>query len=112
MPWTFSKGRQQKEVAVNGSLTVNDLDLLVFAALDGVGVTYLPEPLAAPHLAAGRLVAVLENWCGGTLPGVFLYYPSRRQTPVPLTVFLEFIKKRRKRGIARTPEQVGAACRL
>jgi DNA-binding transcriptional LysR family regulator len=112
MPWTFSKGRQQKEVAVNGSLTVNDHDLLVFAALDGVGVTYLPEPLAAPHLAAGRLVAVLEDWCGGTLPGVFLYYPSRRQTPVPLAVFLEFIKKRRKRGTARPPEQVGAACRL
>ena len=101
LPWTFGRGRQQREISVEGSLTVNDLDLLVGAALDGIGIANLPEPMAAPYLAQGRLMTVLEDWCGGTLPGVFLYYPSRRQMPVPLTVFLEFIKKRRKRETAR-----------
>jgi DNA-binding transcriptional LysR family regulator len=97
-PWVFSKGRQTTEIAVSGSLTVNDVELLVSAALDGVGLAYLAEPLAAPHLAQGRLVTLLDDWSGGTLPGVFLYYPSRRQTPVPLAVFLEFVKKWRKRA--------------
>ena len=70
------------------------------AARDGVGVTYMPEPLVAPYLAQGALVTILEEW-SGTLPGVFLYYPSRRQLPVPLRVFLDFIKKRRKRPTGR-----------
>jgi DNA-binding transcriptional LysR family regulator len=60
----------------------------------------MAEPLVAPYLAQGTLVTMLEEW-SGTLPGVFLYYPSRRQTPVPLRVFLEFIKKWRKRPTAR-----------
>jgi DNA-binding transcriptional LysR family regulator len=98
-PWTFSRGRKQTEVTVDGALIVNDLDLQLIAALDGVGVTYIAEPLVAPYLAQGALVALLKEW-SGTLPGVFLYYPSRRQTPVPLRVFLEFIKKRRKRPLA------------
>jgi|SRR5579871_2176807 DNA-binding transcriptional LysR family regulator len=101
MPWTFGRGRQQREISVSGSLTVNDIDLLVSAALDGIGIAYLPEVVAAPYLAAGRLVTLLEDWCSGVLPGVFLYYPSRRQVPVPLKVFIEFIKKRRKRETAR-----------
>jgi len=99
-PWVFSKGRKETEITVEGSLIVNDLDLQLQAARDGVGVTYMPEPLAAPYLAQGALVTILEDW-SGTLPGVFLYYPSRRQLPVPLRVFLDFIKRRRKRPAGR-----------
>jgi DNA-binding transcriptional LysR family regulator len=101
-PWIFNKGRKETEIAVEGSLIVNDLDLQLSAALDGLGVTYMAEPLVAPCLAQGTLVAMLEEW-SGTLPGVFLYYPSRRQTPVPLRVFLDFIKKWRKRQMAGKP---------
>jgi DNA-binding transcriptional LysR family regulator len=99
-PWIFNKGRKQTEVTVEGSLVVNDLDLQLNAALDGVGITYMAEPLVAPYLAQGTLVTMLDAWCG-TLPGVFLYYPSRRQPPVPLRVFLDFIRKRRKRHAIR-----------
>ena len=101
-PWIFDKGRKQTEIAVEGSLIVNDLDLQLGAALDGVGVACMAEPLVAPYLAQGTLVAMLEEW-SGTLPGVFLYYPSRRQTPVPLRVFLDFIKKWRKRQMLGKP---------
>jgi DNA-binding transcriptional LysR family regulator len=96
-PWIFDKGRQHTEIAVEGSLTVNDLELLLSAALDGVGVAYLAEPMIETHLAQGRLVTLPEGW-SCTLPGVFLYHPSRRQTPMPLQVFLRFIEKWRKRG--------------
>jgi DNA-binding transcriptional LysR family regulator len=97
-PWIFDKGRQHTEIAAEGSLTVDDLELLLSAALDGVGVAYLAEPMIGAHLAQGQLVTLLEGW-SCTLPGVFLYHPSRRQTPMPLQVFLRFIEKRRKHAL-------------
>jgi DNA-binding transcriptional LysR family regulator len=65
--------------------------------VDGVGVTYVPEPLAAPWLADGRLVPVLEDH-SRQVTGVFLYHPSRRHTPMPLQVFLRFIERQRRSG--------------
>jgi DNA-binding transcriptional LysR family regulator len=88
-------GRHPTEISVEGSLIANDMELVLSAALDGVGVAYLAEPLLATPLAEGRLVALLQGWCS-TLPGVFLYYPSRRQIPMPLLVFLKFIETWRK----------------
>jgi DNA-binding transcriptional LysR family regulator len=98
-PWAFNKGDQQIEVAVEGSLTVNDIDVAFRNVLDGIGVAHLPEPIVAPHLADGRLIPVLKDW-SRTLPGVFLYHPSRRQTPKPLEVFLRFVEKWRKHALA------------
>jgi DNA-binding transcriptional LysR family regulator len=95
-PWLFNKGRQHSEISIEGSLIANDMELVLSAALDGVGVAYLAEPLLAAGLAEGRLVALLEGWCS-TLPGIFLYYPSRHQIPMPLLVFLKFIETWRKR---------------
>ena len=99
-PWIFNKGRQETEITVEGSLTVNDLDLLMNAVLDGIGIAYVAQPMAAPYLAQGQLVALLEDW-SSTVPGVFLYYPSRRQMPVPLRVFVDFVKEWRKCAKAR-----------
>lgn len=95
VPWLFTKDGQQIEIAVEGSLTVNDVDLSLRPILDGVGVGYLPDMIIAPYLAQGRLVTLLEDWAR-PVGGVFLYHPSRRQTPMPLTVFLRFIEKWRK----------------
>jgi DNA-binding transcriptional LysR family regulator len=94
--WLFARDGEQIETAVEGSLVVNDVDLMQSAVLDGVGIGYLPEQMAAPHLAQGRLVRVLEGW-SRSIDGVFLYHPSRRQTPMPLMVFLRFIEAWRKR---------------
>jgi DNA-binding transcriptional LysR family regulator len=94
LAWTFEKDGEQTEIAVEGSLIVNDPDLMVRPAVDGVGVTYVPEPVAAPWLADGRLVIVLEDW-SRMLTGIFLYHPSRRHTPMPLQVFLRFIEHHR-----------------
>jgi DNA-binding transcriptional LysR family regulator len=94
--WILRKGSEQTEIAVDGSFTVNDADLMLSAALDGVGIGYLPEPMIATHVTAGRLVILLDGW-SRTIPGYYLYHPSRRQTPMPLQVFLRFIEKWRKR---------------
>jgi DNA-binding transcriptional LysR family regulator len=94
--WFLKKGSEETEIAVEGSFTVNDADLILAAALDGVGIGFLPEPMIATHVAAGRLVVLLDGW-SRTVPGYYLYHPSRRQTPMPLQVFLRFIQKWRKR---------------
>ena len=94
-PWSFAKGNQHTEIAVDGSLVVNDIDLLLRVALDGGGVARLPEPIVASHVAQGRLISLLDDW-SITKPGVFLYHPSRRQTPMPLQVFLRFVETWRK----------------
>jgi DNA-binding transcriptional LysR family regulator len=96
LTWTLVKGSQQTEIAVDGSFIVNDFDLMLSATLDGVGIAYLPEHMIADHIAAGRLVILLDGW-SRTVPGFFLYHPSRRQPPMPLQVFLRFVEKWRKR---------------
>jgi DNA-binding transcriptional LysR family regulator len=98
-PWLFTKGGRRIEIAVSGSLIVNDVDVLLNSALDGIGVAYLPEPMIASHLAQGRLIPMLEDW-SRTLPGVFLYHAGRRQTPMPLSVFLKFVEKWRRPALA------------
>ena len=96
-PWIYRKSRRDIDVAVEGPLIVNDPELLLQAAIDGVGIAFLAEPFVAPHLVRGQLTVVLQGWCS-MRPGIFLYYPSRRQMPMPLQLFLNFIKPWRARG--------------
>jgi DNA-binding transcriptional LysR family regulator len=89
--WEFEKGKKSLSVAVNGPLIVDDLDLVIRAALDDVGLAYMSEDNAAPHLAGGGLVRVLEDWCQ-PFPGYFLYYPSRRQQPAALSALIDILR--------------------
>src|SRR5712691_12286371 len=68
--WEFDKGKQSLTVAVNGPLIVDDVELLIRAAIDGVGLAFMSDDRAAPHLASGALVR-LEDWCP-PFPGFFL----------------------------------------
>jgi DNA-binding transcriptional LysR family regulator len=106
--WIFSKGGEQIDTAVEGSLIINDLELMKSAILDGTGIGYLPEHMVAEHLAQGRLVTVLQGW-SRQVDGVFLYHPSRRQKPMPLMVFLRFIEEWRKGDRRAHAASAGAA---
>jgi DNA-binding transcriptional LysR family regulator len=94
--WELDKGRQSLVISVSGPLIVDDAELVVRAAVDGVGLAFLDDDRAAPHLASGRLVRVLEDWCP-PFPGFFLYYPSRRQQPAALTALIETLRLREER---------------
>jgi DNA-binding transcriptional LysR family regulator len=72
-------------------LITNDIGLLIRAALDGVGLAFVSEEHAAPHLLSGALVGVLQDWCE-PFPGFFLYYPSRRQQPAALAALIETLR--------------------
>jgi DNA-binding transcriptional LysR family regulator len=94
-PWEFEKAGERIEVAVDGHFVINDTQLVLSAAVEGIGVAYLAEPMVRPHIADGRLVRVLEDWCMRR-QGLFLYHPSRRQIPTPLRAFLDFMRKHRE----------------
>ncbi len=70
---------------------VDDVEILIRAAIDGVGLAFMLEAHAAPHLANGALVRVLEDWCP-PFAGYFLYYPSRRQQPAGLSALIETLR--------------------
>ena len=89
--WEFEKGRKSLSVAVNGPLIVDDLELVISAAVDGVGLAYMSEEHGAEHLASGALVKVLEDWCQ-PYPGFFLYYPSRRNQPAALAALINTLR--------------------
>jgi DNA-binding transcriptional LysR family regulator len=89
--WEFDKGNQSLAVAVNGPLIVDDAEIMIRAAVDGVGLAFMLEAQAAAHLASGALVRVLEDWCP-PFAGYFLYYPSRRQQPAALSALIETLR--------------------
>ncbi len=89
--WEFDKGKQSLTVAVNGPLIVDDVEIMVRAAIDGVGLAFMSEEHAAPHLASGELVRVLEDWCP-PFPGFFLYYPRQRQLSAALAALIETLR--------------------
>ncbi|SET86964.1 LysR family transcriptional regulator [Stigmatella erecta] len=89
--WEFRDKGRRFEVRVEGSLVFNDGDLIEAAAESGQGIAYIWEDQAAPYLARGRLVRLLEAWCP-PIPGYCLYYPSRRQMPPALAAFLQALR--------------------
>ncbi len=91
--WPFERAGESLDVLIEGPLTLNDTSLIMAAALDGVGLACTIDRLVAGHLAAGRLVRVLEDWCPPQ-PGFFLYYPGRRQMPVALRALIDFLQIR------------------
>jgi DNA-binding transcriptional LysR family regulator len=89
--WELDKGDQSLEIAVNGSLILDELDLVIQAAIDGAGLAWVAEDRVAAHLESGALIRVLEDWCP-PFPGFFLYFPSRKQQPAALTALVATLR--------------------
>jgi len=92
IPWKFIIHGKAVEVEVEGSLVLDDPELVVSAALDGIGIAYIDEDYVASAIADGRLVRVLEDAVQPTTDGFFLYYPSRRQNSAALKAFIDFLR--------------------
>lgn len=91
--WEFEKGKRELRVRVEGQLVLNSAHLVLNAALAGLGLAYVPENLATPHLAKGRLKRVLEEWCE-PYTGYHLYYPSRRQPSAAFALLVDALRYR------------------
>ncbi|QSQ23755.1 LysR family transcriptional regulator [Pyxidicoccus parkwayensis] len=86
--WELERGRRTWRVPVRGGIVTNDSALSLTLAEQGVGLAYAFEPAVQERLRTGRLVRVLESHAP-TVPGFFLYYPSRAQRSEPLRLFVE-----------------------
>ena len=91
--WEFEKGGRVLNVRVDGQLIVNDPALARQAAVDGVGIAYLPEDFVKPDIDAGRLSRVLGDW-SPPFPGYYLYYPSRRQQSPAFALLVDALRYR------------------
>jgi DNA-binding transcriptional LysR family regulator len=96
--WEFEHGGQALDIRVSGPLTFNEPELMLEAALNGLGVGYLLEHEVASYVEDGRLIRLLPEWTP-RFPGFHLYYSSRRQIRPVLVAFVEAV---RSRGSLRT----------
>ncbi|MBY5705671.1 LysR family transcriptional regulator [Rhizobium leguminosarum] len=91
--WEFEDGGKEIRIRVEGQLAFNNAYQSVEAALDGLGLAYVPEDIALPHIAEGRLRRVLEafspHW-----DGYHLYYPSRRQSSPAFVALVDALRHR------------------
>jgi DNA-binding transcriptional LysR family regulator len=91
--WSLNDQGRAIEIAVSGPLIANDFPTMLGAALEGVGLAQVPEPIAAAAVKAGKLVHVLEKFAP-MAPGMFLYYPGRAQMMPKLRAFIDHVKSR------------------
>ena len=89
--WELRKGKKEIQVRVDGQLTFNGTYQMLNAAIDGAGLAFIPEDLAQPHVAAGRLRYVLEDWFP-TFPGLHIFYPTRREFSRALAVVVDALR--------------------
>jgi len=92
--WEFEKGGRELKVRVEGQMTCNGANQMLTAALAGLGLAYIPQEMAEPHLTKGRLKRVLADWCQ-PYSGYHLFYPSRRQSSAAFSLVVEALRHRR-----------------
>ena len=89
--WQFERSGKIRQLALTGRLTVNTIELALRAALDGLGIAYLPEEPVAPFLRTGQLIRVLEG-CSAVAESQFLFYHGHRQVPTALRAFIDMVR--------------------
>ncbi|HEY8074356.1 MAG TPA: LysR substrate-binding domain-containing protein [Labilithrix sp.] len=89
--WELERGKKNWRVPVRGPVTTNDTGLMRTLGIAGVGLIYTLEPLVADEIARGRLRVVLEPYLP-TVPGLFLYFPSRAQISPAFRAFVDFAR--------------------
>ncbi len=89
--WEFAKNGESLKARVTGQITYNGVYQLLHAALDGFGLSYIPNDLIAPYVKDGRLIHVLEDW-SPVFAGFHLYYPSRRQASPAFALLVDALR--------------------
>jgi len=89
--WELEKAGQAREMAVQGSVIVDDSVLIKQIVMEGTGIGFVFESLIRNELEQGLLETALEDWCP-SFPGLYLYYPSRNHMRPALRAFIDFYK--------------------
>jgi len=89
--WEFERAGQALTIETSGSVILDDEELMVDAAIKGLGIAYVASPAAEAALAEGRLRQVLAAWAPAS-ERVAIYYPGHRAVPPALRAFLDVVK--------------------
>lgn len=89
--WEFARHGRELALDVTGPLTLDHPGLMAEAAAAGLGIAYLAERWAAPLIASGAVIRVLDDWCP-PISGLFLYYPGHRYVPSSLRAFIDVLR--------------------
>jgi DNA-binding transcriptional LysR family regulator len=92
-PWEFEKDGREVKVRVDGQLVFNNMTMRLQAALEGLGLAYIPEDQAAPYIKDRRLISVLNDWCE-PFQGYHLYYTSRRHPSPAFSLLVDTLRYR------------------
>ena len=90
--WEFERRGQSVDVDVPGRLTLDEDRLILDAAIESIGIAFVPEHVARDAIASRKLSVVLDEWCP-RFPGLCLYYPGHRQVPAGLRGFVDVLKE-------------------
>jgi DNA-binding transcriptional LysR family regulator len=90
--WEFERRGQAVDVDVRGPMTLDEDGLMLDAAIEGVGIAFVPERAASDAIASRKLSVVLDDWCP-RFPGLCLYYSGHRQVPAGLRAFVDVLKE-------------------
>lgn len=91
--WALESGEKKVEIRVTPRLTVNDPDIMRLAALDGIGIAFMPAIGIAEDLKKKRLLHVLPDWCSPKTP-VHVVYPTARHVSPKVTAFIDLVRDR------------------
>lgn len=89
--WEMTKNDVNATIDVNGPMTLGNTNLMIEAALAGIGVAWVPEPQVKTHIDEGRLIHLLETW-SPTMSGLCLYYPANRHPPTVFRLFTQALR--------------------
>lgn len=98
--WEFSdpeRPRQDIDIEPQGSFTTNDDEMMLRAALRGMGLIMHVEPAVRDYIADGSLVRVLARW-STRVSGFHLYMPSRAHMPAKMRAFIDFFTEKREQA--------------
>ncbi|AZS49898.1 LysR family transcriptional regulator [Entomomonas moraniae] len=90
--WDFAYQGRSMSVDVNGPMTLGNTNLMVEAALTGIGIAWVPDYHVHEHIRHGRLVQILPEW-SPCISRMCLYYPTSLHQPPALKLFYSAIRK-------------------
>jgi len=91
--WEYEKDGRVLNVKVDGPIVVNEVGLILAAAVAGHGLAHVVGDRVGPLVEQGALVRVLADWCE-PFDGYYLYYPSRRQPSAAFSLLLDALRYR------------------
>lgn len=93
--WRLQSTKRETRVKIDGQLILNSIELIQDAALNGMGLAYLPLDQVEPLVSSGSLELVLNRWTT-PLPGYHLFYPNRRQNLPAFKLVADALRYRHK----------------